>query len=256
LQRPQEAQWALEALFRSCEADPVCFNRFPQLRSHFTALLQRFDAGYADVEVRSPGTGGVIPVRMGRAAFVETVRQLLLFADTSALLPVIVEEAYGGNYEPVAIAKVRFDGLMQDGTASGVLLSEYCSERVPFVTNAAMNDAARGSFYGSDTFRELQGACAVWNVQPVQNRYLQPVRTSVPVLAISAVPNGALLRYMPGGHQLLLNLPLESARSPCADAIVYDFLIRPSAKRDRTIRCNANTKAVPFAVTLPASLSG
>lgn len=256
LQRPQGAQWALNAVFRSCESDPVCFNRFPQLQIHFTRLLDRFSAGYADVTVHSPQSSNVMTVRMGRAAFVETVRQLLLFADTSALLPVVIEEAYTGNYEPIAIAKVRFDGLLQDGTAAGVMLSEYCSERVPFVTDTAMNDAARGSFYGTDTFRELQGACAVWNVRPVQNRYLQPVRTRVPVLAISAVPNETLLKFMPRGHQLLLNLPLATAQSPCADAVVYDFFVAPGAKRHRMLRCSAKANVIPFAVTLPASLSG
>ncbi len=256
LQRPRDAQWTLKQLFRKCEGDTACAQRFPNIRLHFASVLQRFDGGSAGVLVRSPQTGTTTTVRMQRAVFVETLRRLLLNADTFAMVPVIIEEAYRGNYEPIAVARVQFDGLQEDGVATGLALSEYCSERVPFVTLNAMQDAARGSFYGVDAFRELQAACAVWNVKPADARYLEPVRTRVPILAISAVSDDALVRYMPHGHQLLLDGRLENVRSSCADVVILDFLAKPGAKRDRLLRCTSTEPSVPFAVTLPASLSG
>jgi hypothetical protein len=193
---------------------------------------------------------------MQRSVFVETLRRLLIKPDTFAMVPIVIEETYRGNYEPIAVATVHSDGLQQDGVAAGLQLSEYCSDRVPFVTLSAMQDAARGSFYGVDAFRELQAACAVWNVKPADSKYLQPVRTHVPVLTISEVADSALVRYMPHGHQLLLDGSLEKVQSPCADVVVLDFLAKPAAKRERILRCASTAPPVPFALTLPASLSG
>jgi hypothetical protein len=230
--------------------------RFPDLREHFAAVLQRFAGGAADVSVRNPQTGEMAPVQMHRVVFTETVRRLLTSRDTYAMVPVIIEEAYKGNYEPIAAAKVRFDGLLQDGMAAGLQLSQYCSERVPFVSSAQMQEAALGTFYGDDAFRELQAACAVWNVRAVDARYLQPVRTVVPVLAVAGAEQRTLLRFMPHGHQLLLDDALETAQSTCADAIVLDFLARPAAKRPRLLRCASTARSTPFSLSLPPSLSG
>lgn len=256
LQRPRDAQWALAQLFRACESDAACAKQFPDLRTHFASVLQRFDGGSADVSVRSPQTRAVTTVQMQRIVFVETLRRLIASHDTYALVPVVIEESYRGNYEPIAVAKVRSDGVQQDGVAAGLELSQYCSERVPFVSLTAMQRAARGTFYGTDAFRELQAACAVWNVRPVESRYLQPVRTGVPILMISAVSDSALVRFMPNGHQLLLDGALEKVESPCADVVVLDFLSRPAAKRDRIVRCASTAPPMPFAVTLPPSLAG
>jgi hypothetical protein len=85
---------------------------------------------------------------------------------------------------------------------------------------------------------------------------LRPVRTTVPILTISAVSDGAFVRFMPHGHQLLLDGALERVQSPCADVVVLDFLARPTAKRDRILRCASTAPALPFAVTLPPSLAG
>jgi pimeloyl-ACP methyl ester carboxylesterase len=256
LQRPVSAEWTMSLLFRNCAADAACASHFPDLKAHFAEVLQRFDGGFADVSVRNPENGNVVPVRMRRVVFVETLRRLLSSRDTFAMVPVVIEEAYRGNYEPIAAAKVHFDGLQQEGIAAGLELSEYCSERVPFVTLAQMQHAARGTFYGDDAFRELQAACAIWNVHPADSRFLQPVRTPVPILTIAATGESALLRFMPHGHQLLVDDPLETAQSTCADVIVLDFLARPQAKRNRTLRCTSTTRATPFALSLPPSLSG
>lgn len=256
LQRPRDAQWMLDQVFRKCETDASCVERFPKVRMHFASVLQRFDGGSAGVSVRSPQSGEMTAVRMPRVVFVETMRRLLITPDTFAMVPVIIEEAYRGNYEPIAVAKLQFDGLQEDGVATGLALSEYCSERVPFVTLNAMQDAARGSFYGVDAFRELQSACGVWNVRPTDAHNFDPVRTRVPVLTISGVSDNMLVRYMPHGHQLLLDGRLENVQSPCADVVILDFLANPAVKRDRILRCTSSEPAVPFAVTLPPSLAG
>lgn len=255
LNRPREAQAAMDEMLFACERDNMCATRFPQLRNHLSALLARFDKGYADVVVRNPESGQPFPARLSRAALVETLRRLIISPETFALGPVVVEEAYQRNYDPIAIAKVRFDGITEDGVAAGVQLSEYCAERVPFVTDAAVYRLSRDTFYGMDTFRELQDACNVWKVRPVSGAVV-PVRTSVPVLYIVPAADEALMRSMPHAHELLLTGNLLTVQSPCADAVVLDFFDAPAAARPRTIHCASFTETQPFALTLPASLAG
>ena len=82
----REAQRALEQIFERCAADALCGERFGDLNGTFASLLARLDA--------AEGTAPPL-----RAVELRTLVRFMSYnVATVALLPILIDEAHGGNY--------------------------------------------------------------------------------------------------------------------------------------------------------------
>jgi pimeloyl-ACP methyl ester carboxylesterase len=180
----RDAQRALELLIKQCEADAPCARRFPHLLKRFEALLSQLEKKPEVARLEDPLTGAPVELAIGRDQFVEQLRGLLYSPELTALLPLTLERAAGGDFRPF-VAEVDSASPPRDSLAVGMFLSVICAEDAPFISAEEIDRLAQGSFLGAHQAREFLQACAVWPRGAVPGGFREPVRSSAPALLLS-----------------------------------------------------------------------
>jgi pimeloyl-ACP methyl ester carboxylesterase len=216
------AQTALDDLERRCKANAACNAAYPQFATEFQSLLS---------QAKPAG----IKTARGTIAYdvlVERLRDALYSESVAAYIPMIVHHAVNG--EPAYLARLvsAMSQNIPGSLATGMFLSVTCSEDLAFTTAGDVANDAANTFLGDARFREQQAACAVWNVRPVARAFLDPIRSTVPVLMISGEDDPATpprygaeaLRYLPNARQVIVPGAGHFTDSGCVDSIKRQFL--------------------------------
>jgi len=172
----REAQRALEQIFARCAADSGCNSRFAALPQDFAALLARLDAA-ASAEPTSRPALSALELRA-------LVRFMSYNVVTVALLPVMLHEAHGGNYAPLAGQARTLLRDLPESLSFPMSNSVTCTEDVPFI-----DPAARGrlgdTYLGTTIVDALHLICASWPAGVLDADFKQPVASDRPVLLLS-----------------------------------------------------------------------
>ncbi len=172
----REAQRALTQIFARCAADPGCGTRFADLPAHFRALLARLDAAAREHTEPAPPLSS-LELRA-------LVRFMSYSAATVALLPVLIHEAYGGNYAPLAShAKTTLRDL-PESLSFPMSNSVTCTEDVPFMP-ANATEGLDDTYLGTTIVDALRLICGRWPGGVRDPDFKQPVVSDVPVLLLS-----------------------------------------------------------------------
>jgi len=255
---PDGAQTALDDLVVKCRHDPTCRKTFPAFRSHFNAVMQRFDAGTVAVSAKNLVTKRAQTVQLSKEVLVDSVRHALYDPDSAAYIPYIIERAYVRDYEPLSrLVEFEAQSNTQD-VNPGANLSYSCADWLPFITGARLEAAAAHSFAGDLRARAEQAACKMWNVPTMPPSFDDPVRSDLPVLMISASDDPATppalaeaaLHYLPNGRQVLVTGGGHSTFTPCTDRLTVAFVRRNSAKGLNLSECTSSFKLPPFAMSM------
>ncbi len=255
----QGAQLAMDDVISECAHDAACHRRFPYLGAHFAAVARRFDAGPVTVTIRNAITSRLQRVRLSRQVFDDRLRQLLYSESSAAYVPIIIEDAYRGNYRPLA-AMVNLVTLSLVGLVDfGANLSYACAEQVPFVTPALIKRTSTNSFQGDTAVRAEQEACRTWNVRPVPVSENRIVRSRLPVLMISGTNDPASLAiyaqeelpYLPNARLILQRGESHGGTTPCTDNLIVQFVLDGSARNLPTNSCAGSFSRPPFVLGLP-----
>jgi pimeloyl-ACP methyl ester carboxylesterase len=212
------------------------------------------------IRIRNLATKKLETVSLSKEVFADRLRQAMYSTEGAALVPVILERAYGGDYEPLG-------WLIQQITASfgeiaiGLNLSVTCAEDIPFITDADVARTSARTFEGDARVRAQQHACAIWNVRPVSHAFLDPVRSAAPILMVSGADDPAsppqfgraALRYLPNARQILIPNAAHEIELPCADRLIVEFVRAHSAKNLDTASCAASYRRPPFLTSPPSS---
>ena len=247
---PRGAQRALDQLFAACGAENGCRRAFPSLRAHFMILLNRF--GRSGMHMQLAGRS----LTLSHDVFVDRLRQLLYNPAIARIVPIILEDAYNGNGQPLATAIDLITKSLADSLSWGMSMSVNCSEDDPFITPAAALAAGRNTFMGTARTGAQHRACATWHVKPVSRSYLEPVRSYAPIVMLSGTddpatpPQYALeqLRYYPNARVISIPHGGHDNESACLDRIRIAFLDSADPKAvDAT--CIEAFKRPPFILT-------
>jgi pimeloyl-ACP methyl ester carboxylesterase len=170
----REAQRALTQIFGRCAADVGCGTRFAELPAHFRELLARLDA-----PARDPA-----PLPLSSLELRALVRFMSYNAATVALLPLLLTEAYDGNYAPLGShAKTTLRDL-PESLSFPMSNSVTCTEDVPFIEPAATKGLP-DTYLGTTIVDALKLICARWPVGARDDDFKRPVVSDKPVLLLS-----------------------------------------------------------------------
>jgi pimeloyl-ACP methyl ester carboxylesterase len=257
LEDAKGAQDSITRLIAECKGDGACNAHFPKLGDHFDALIRRFDSGPLRVPLNRTNQRVAI-VALSKEVFTDRLRQLLYFPEAAAYAPFVLERAYLNDYAPLAtMVDVVTQGFAQL-VAGGLNLSVSCAEDIPFITESDVARTSTDSFEGDLRVRAQQRACRIWNVAPVPAAFIEPVRSSAPILMISGTDDPTsppafaqqALPYLPNARILLVRNASHGTETACGDELIVEFVHARSAKGLDLERCTDAYHRPAFATSM------
>ena len=181
-----ESQKAVDNILRRCAEDERCNERFPDIEATFERVVTELRNGTVEVTIPHPNTGRPETLGFGAGQFAGAVRLLVYNPNTIALLPLFIHEAGLGNYRPLASQFMLTVISMTDALAIGMHNAVMCTEDVPFLDRATIDDEAiAASYMGSFQLETLEAMCTVWPSGPIDDEFKVPVKTDIPFLLLS-----------------------------------------------------------------------
>ena len=181
------SQDALDAVFARCAAEPYCAERFPDLHAEFDAVSERLKTATVALEIAHPLSGEVTELDMGYEHFAAWIRFALYAPEATALIPLIVHQAYADeNYVPVAANALRLMDQITGAINYGMHNAVVCTEDRPFFDDTSGNEERLAETYlGTDFFTALKDMCSVWPVGLMDADMKSPLTSDVPTLVLS-----------------------------------------------------------------------
>lgn len=256
----QAGQRALDDLERSCTRDAVCRAHFPNFPAEFRRLLAQSTTGIP-VDYRDRHNGEHIRAELMRPVFADTVRLMLYSPHSAVLIPLLIHEAARGDTAPFAKAMAAYAQAVFGGTsgeqAMGDNFSVNCQEGVAFVTPAEAAHESVNTFMAGSILNARQASCAIWNVPPVDPSFVEPVRSSVPVLMISGADDPATdpryatrqLAYLSHGRQIVVPNGGHINDDPCLERLEERF-VQTTSTAGLDAACVQRFSRPPFATSL------
>lgn len=259
LHHARDAQRAMRLLFEDCASDAACRGAFPRLQEELAALLGRLDRQPARAAYTFTASGESVQLQIQRGVFAERIRNILYAPNGARLLPMIIHQAFQGDFQPFLHVALEEGGGPPKALAEGMYLSVTCAEDTRLIDPAEAKRLDEGTFLGDYRVFQQTRACSMWPAATLPRDYWDPVVSDVPVLmitgyldpitppswaaeAVRRLPNSrnVLLRY--GGH-----LPDGLGNAACLDGIILGFIDRGTADGLDT-SCVETMTPPPFAL--------
>ena len=181
-----ESQRAMERVLERCSSEPDCSDRFPQVHEDFRRLRDTLAAGPVSVSIANPVTGTPETMEFSETHMAAAFRLLLYDARTIALLPLVISEAAGGNYAPLAAQFQMSVPSLAESLSIGMHNAVVCTEDSPFIDDDAIDrEALEASYLGPAQLDAIQAMCSVWPRGPMDENLRTPLATDSPVLLLS-----------------------------------------------------------------------
>lgn len=179
-----DAQSALGAIFARCAAAAACAERFADLGEQFAALRARFAGESIEIIVNDPVSGAPESLALGESELQGVVRLMSYNDATAALLPLIIEQAWQGNYLPLAAQAELQIQAVADSLGFAMHNSVVCTEDAPWFPAENPPDA-NIPYLGTTVVDGLRAICEAWPAGLIDLDFRQPVRSGRPVLLLS-----------------------------------------------------------------------
>ncbi len=227
----QSSARSFNLLLSNCQKEPSCRQAFPQLEQEFQALLTRLAQAPAQVNIAHPRLGTQTKFVISKAKLLGTIRSQLYSAATRSLVPLMIHQAYLGNYMPLAGLVAQTEG--GQGIYIGLLFNIICNEDYPKISTADFARDANNNFGGDDSHFAFKTACPLWPQYRPSEAFYQPVTADIPTLILSGEldpvtppSNGEYsARSLPNNHHIIVkNAAHTVALSTCASDLINEFL--------------------------------
>ncbi len=241
---------AVQAQLALCTANTECRSRFGDPYAQLKTLHARLSAQPVKVQVPDPNTYQASERTLTAVRLAGLVRLYTYNGYTSALMPLMIDEALKGNYAPLLGQEQLVVGDVSNRITGGMGLSVGCSEDADLLkTNPADHDTVMGN----SIIELFQNVCPRWPHRERPADFHQPFKSALPVLILSgeldpvtpprygeeilaALSNARLITARGQGHGIM------SVR--CVPQLVGEFVATLQPKKlDAT--CLDNLQAPP-----------
>lgn len=246
---------ALETLFANCAADVECGTAYPELESHFHAVIERMNAEPIAVEVSHPITSEPVTLNLTGEDLVLGIFNALYQRNTIRFLPFIIEELYRGNTDVIEpVAQEGFKNIFS--RAQGMYYSAECREEFPFNDPETQKELASqypalANFMPSISEPAI---CAMWGAGVADVSENQAVVSDIPSLVLageydpvtSPVFTQAAAENLSNSYfyQLPYFGHAVQDQSNCANQLAASFIKSPAREPDTT--CLQNLSRLDF----------
>jgi pimeloyl-ACP methyl ester carboxylesterase len=256
----KSAARSFNALLENCQEDESCHSAYPKLAEEFQAVVTRLERAPAKLVIDHPRLGSKTDFVLSRSKFISNLRMQLYSMQTRTLIPLVIHQAYLGNYQPMVGLISMSEGGM--GMYVGLTLNIVCNEDLPKITAEMFKADAENNFGGNDSHNAWLQACPLWPKYSVNDEFYNSVTANIPTLILSGdldpvtpPSNGEKsAKTIPNSHHIVSkNSAHIVASTPCAIDIVNEFLETQNPKElDET--CLSELKGETFMTHLNGNL--
>jgi len=250
-----EAQNALDAIFDRCAESEACNERFPKIREEFGALRQALAAEPATIIMPHPVTGHIEEVEFSDQEMAGALRLLSYHPSSVALMPLLIDEAVNGNFQPLAAQFMMVAESMSDAINIGMHNAVVCTEDAPWFGDSEITiDELDATYIGPLQLDSLDAMCSVWPKGVIDDDFKSPVASDVPVLLLSGEadpitpPAYADLAAVDLGNAMHLTGKMQGhgmAPRGCTPGIIGDF-VETASIETLDANCLDRLFAMPF----------
>ena len=173
---------ALTQQFSRCAADKTCFARFGDPAKTLTELVTELTANPREIEIDDPLTGKASTLPLGIGALQGMARFYAYASETSALLPLLMDEAKHGRPQAMLAQSEMAGKNIGDAMSHGMQLSVMCSEDNEFLKPDPSNQTR---LLGNEMQEMLHVQCQEWPKGARPKDFFEPLTGDVPTLLIS-----------------------------------------------------------------------
>lgn len=214
----RDAQQALDRLFEACTADPACAERYPNLSDTADRLLARLDEPER-VPAVHPRTGARVTPNISRDEVASSLTGMLYSPWLSALGPLAIEAAAGGNFGPL-FALGGANEQRGSEMSQGMFFSVMCSEDRRLLDPQSIKRETAATFLRDSLFRTRWGPCEYWPQGEAPPEYFEPVSSNKPTLLLS----GALDPVTPPSWAEQAAATLSNSKSLVAQGVGHGVM--------------------------------
>ena len=106
----QSSARSFALLLEHCQQDEACHKAYPDLVEEFNAVVARLEQAPVTTSIAHPRLGTQTHFSISRSKFISNLRMQLYSVTTRAMVPLVIHQAYLGNYLPLAGLIARMDG--------------------------------------------------------------------------------------------------------------------------------------------------
>lgn len=234
----QSSARSFNLLLTNCQNESSCQQAFPQLKQEFQTLLARLEKAPEQVNIAHPRLGTQTKFVISKAKLLGTIRSQLYSVATRSLVPLVIHQAYLGNYMPLAGLIAQTEG--GQGIYIGLLFNITCNEDYPRISTTDFERDANNDFGGNDSHFGFKIACPLWPKYRPSDAFYKPVTVDIPTLILSGdldpvtpPSNGEYsANSLPNNHHIVVkNAAHTVAMSTCASDLINEFLttLKPKA---------------------------
>lgn len=227
----QSSARSFNLLLENCQKEESCQKAYPNLESEFNSLLARLVKEPAQVTIAHPRLGTQTKFVISEAKLLGTLRMQLYSVGTRSLVPLVIHQAYLGNYMPLAGLVAQSEG--GQGIYLGLLFNITCNEDFPRISESDFEQDANNNFGGDDSHFGFKMVCPIWPQYRPSEEFYQAVTADIPTLILSGnldpvtpPSNGEhTAKSLPNNHHIIIeNASHTVAMTTCASDIINEFL--------------------------------
>jgi len=228
----QSSARSFNLLLENCKKELSCQQAYPDLEQEFQRLLARLTKAPARITIAHPRLGTPTEFVISSAKLLATIRMQLYSVATRSLVPLVIHQAYLGNYMPLAGLVAQTDG--GQGIYLGLLFNIVCNEDFPRISPTDFEKDANNNFGGYDSHFGFKMVCPMWPQYRPSDAFYQTVTADIPTLILSGnldpvtpPSNGEYsAKSLPNNHHIVIeNASHTVAMNTCASDIINEFLI-------------------------------
>tara|TARA_R110000744_G_scaffold74350_5_gene148528 strand:- start:21655 stop:23163 length:1509 start_codon:yes stop_codon:yes gene_type:complete len=233
----KSAEQSFIKLIENCQNETSCAAQYPELAKEFTAITDKLLQAPVTVEIAHPRLGTNTAFTISNDKFISAIQMQLYSMETRSLVPLLIHQAYLGNYKPLAGLIAQGEGGM--GIYIGLHFNIVCNEDYPKISADMKVDDADNSFAKGMSLVMVGKVCSAWPSYQPSNEFYQTVTAEIPTLIMSGeldpvtpASNGEKSHVnLPNSHHIISkNNAHIVASTACGITIVNEFLEKQAPK--------------------------
>ena len=227
----QSGARAFNLLIESCKSNQSCHQAFPNLVAEFQQVKNYLAKEPVTLDIQHPRLGTSVKFILDKDKFTSNLRMQLYSVNGRSLVPLVIHQAFLGNYQPLIGLMASTEG--EQKVYTGLYFNIVCNEDLPKISPQMQAIDANNNFDGGSTHFAFNTICPLFPQYRLSDNFYQSVTTTIPTLILSGnldpvtpPSNGEYsANTLPNSHHIIVEYAAHVvAMSTCASDIINEFL--------------------------------